>query len=86
MGFCAKAGLHNDLFLSALSANEKELVGRAFISCYRLAEWHKDGRLKGTRQQPLVASTVQTAIGNVAATFWKHLQPSPLHVEGGKAL
>jgi hypothetical protein len=86
LSFCSEAGINDNPFLLQLQPPETELVIRAFLSLYRVAEWSKAGAILGKRKSPVVSSTVRNAAGNLAAAFWSHFQRSPVHVEGSTQL
>ena len=72
-----------DAQLHDLSADERELLLRAFLECYRVSQWTPSGRLLGQRKEPLVGSTVRSAASALATAFRDSLQFSPLHDQSG---
>ena len=78
-GFCDQIGLSDQPLLHLLSNKEKELCLWSFLSLYRVADWEHDGRLKGQREKPVVATTVRDAASSLALSFRDNLEQSPLH-------
>jgi hypothetical protein len=86
ISFCTEAGIDSNPFLLKLQPPETELIIRAFLSLYRVAEWSPAGAILGKRKSPVVSSTVRDAAGNLAAAFRSHFQRSPVHIEGSTQL
>ncbi|KAI2498100.1 hypothetical protein MHU86_16410 [Fragilaria crotonensis] len=85
-GFCEHAGYNSDPYLALLSVDEQQLVIRAFLNFYRVANWDPNGRPDGTRKVPVVASTLRKTTSNLAAAFRRNIGQSPLHLPGSSNL
>jgi hypothetical protein len=69
-----------------LDQHETELVMRAYLSVYRVAQWSPTGTILGKHPSPVVSSTVRDAAGHLAASFRSRFERSPVHVEGSTQL
>ena len=76
-GFCTRAGFDPDL--TQYTPEQRELVTRTFLTCYRTATWDEDGRPSGHRRQAVAVSTIREAAGHLATTFRNRFLPSPVH-------
>lgn len=75
-----------DPFLDDLSEDEREVLLRAFLECYRVSKFAHDGSVSGRSKKPLVGKTLRGAASSLAAAFRYNFKFSPLHVKGSDKL
>jgi hypothetical protein len=82
IGFCTKAGLASDPFVTQLHPEERTLICKAFLACVQSSKWSTKGDFSGSSKQPVLVGTVRETACHWATGFWRHHQPIPMHGTG----